>query len=86
MRQAAASALICVGNFSPVPRYKYRIGVPRPGYYREILNTDAAIWGGSNAGNAGGVEAESVPYNGLQYSISITLPPLGVLWFDVPRD
>ena len=78
--------LICVGNFSPVLRRKYRIGVPRPGYYREILNTDAALWGGSNAGNAGGVEAESVPYNGLQYSISITLPPLGVLWFDVPRD
>ncbi len=78
--------LICVGNFSPVPRYKYRIGVPFPGYYREILNTDAAVWGGSNAGNAGGVATEPVPYNGLQYSISITLPPLGVLWFDVPRD
>ncbi|HVA39600.1 MAG TPA: 1,4-alpha-glucan branching enzyme, partial [Candidatus Binataceae bacterium] len=88
MRIAPANGqrLVCVGNFSPVPRQSYRIGVPRPGYYREILNTDAAIWGGSNAGNAGGVTADPVPYNGLPYSISITLPPLGVLWFDVPRD
>ncbi len=78
--------LICVGNFCPVPRYKYRVGVPRPGYYREILNTDAAVWGGSNVGNAGGVMAEAVPYDGLPHSISIALPPLGVLWFDVPRD
>jgi 1,4-alpha-glucan branching enzyme len=78
--------VICVGNFSPVPRYNYRVGVPRPGYYREILNTDAALWGGSNVGNAGGVVAESVLSNGLPYSISIALPPLGVLWFDVPRD
>ena len=78
--------LICVGNFSPVVRREYRIGVPRHGYYREILNTDAEMWGGSNVGNAGGASAEPTPYNGLPYSISITLPPLGVLWFEVPRD
>ena len=64
----------------------YRVGVPRSGYYREILNTDAELWGGSNVGNGGGVSAEPTPYNGLPYSISITLPPLGVLWFEVPRD
>jgi 1,4-alpha-glucan branching enzyme len=88
MRIAPTSGqrLVCVGNFSPVPRHGYRIGVPRPGYYREILNTDGALWGGSNIGNAGGVTVEPVPYHGLPYSISITLPPLGVLWFDVPRD
>ncbi|MGA7762677.1 MAG: 1,4-alpha-glucan branching protein GlgB [Candidatus Binataceae bacterium] len=88
MRIAPTSGqrLICAGNFSPVVRRDYRIGVPRSGYYREILNTDAAIWGGSNVGNAGGVMAEPTPYNGLQYSISITLPPLGVLWFEVPGD
>jgi 1,4-alpha-glucan branching enzyme len=78
--------LICVGNFSPVVRREYRIGVPRHGYYREILNTDAEMWGGSNVGNAGGASAEPTPYNALPYSISITLPPLGVLWFEVPRD
>jgi 1,4-alpha-glucan branching enzyme len=44
------------------------------------------MWGGSNVGNAGGALAEPTPYNGLPYSISITLPPLGVLWFEVPRD
>jgi 1,4-alpha-glucan branching enzyme len=88
MRIAPASGqrLVCVAHFSPVVRREYRIGVPRPGYYREILNTDGAMWGGSNVGNAGGVSAEPTPYNGLPYSISITLPPLGVLWFEVPRD
>jgi 1,4-alpha-glucan branching enzyme len=60
--------------------------VPSPGHYREILNTDAAMWGGSNVGNAGGVTAEAVPYDGLPYSVSITLPPLGVLWFEAPRE
>ena len=88
MRIAPANGqrVICAGNFSPVPRYGYRVGVPRPGHYRELLNTDAERWGGSNVGNGGGVIADQVPYNGLPYSISITLPPLGVLWFEVPRD
>ena len=88
MRIAPANGqrVICACNFSPVPRYGYRVGVPRPGYYRELLNTDAERWGGSNVGNGGGVIADQVPYNGLPYSISITLPPLGVLWFEVPRD
>ncbi|MGB6561457.1 MAG: 1,4-alpha-glucan branching protein GlgB, partial [Candidatus Binataceae bacterium] len=88
MRIAPASGrrLVCVAHFSPVVRREYRIGVPRSGYYREILNTDGAMWGGSNVGNAGGALAEPTPYNGLPYSISITLPPLGVLWFEVPRD
>jgi 1,4-alpha-glucan branching enzyme len=88
MRIAPVSGqrLVCVGNFSPVPRYNYRVGVPSPGHYREILNTDAAMWGGSNVGNAGGVTAEAVPYDGLPHSVSITLPPLGVLWFEAPRE
>ncbi|HLK87589.1 MAG TPA: 1,4-alpha-glucan branching protein GlgB [Candidatus Binataceae bacterium] len=88
MRIAPASGgrVICACNFAPVPREHYRIGAPRPGYYREILNTDAAIWSGGNVGNAGGVNAEPTPYNGMPHSISITLPPLGVLWFEVPRD
>jgi 1,4-alpha-glucan branching enzyme len=88
MRIAPANGqrLLFVGNFSPVVRYNYRVGVPRPGYYREILNSDAEVWGGSNVGNEGGVSAEPVPCNGLPNSIAITLPPLGVLWFEAPRD
>ncbi len=87
MRIAPADGgrLICACNFAPVAREHYRIGAPRPGYYRELLNTDAAVWSGSNVGNAGGVNAEPTPYNGMPHSISITLPPLGVLWFEVPR-
>jgi 1,4-alpha-glucan branching enzyme len=76
--------LVCVCNFSPVVRRGYRVGVPRPGWYREVLNTDSAHWGGSNVGNGGGVTAEASSYDGLPQSISITLPPLGVLWFEVP--
>ena len=63
-------------NFTPVPRTNYRIGVPEPGFYREALNSDAALYGGSNVGNQGGVEAEPVSWMGRSYSIPIALPPL----------
>jgi 1,4-alpha-glucan branching enzyme len=72
-------AAIAVVNFTPVPRENYRIGVPKPGYYREALNSDAAMYGGSNLGNGGGVAAESVPGHGRPYSIALTLPPLAGL-------
>jgi len=86
MRIAPSSGrrLICVGNFSPVVRHGYRFGVPRAGYYREILNTDSAVFAGSNVGNAGGVNADAVPFHGMPYSVALTLPPLGVLWFEAP--
>ena len=71
--------LIFAGNFTPVPRYGYRIGVPFPGFYREILNSDSEIYWGSNMGNSGGVWAEPTPYQGRPYSISLTLPPLSVV-------
>lgn len=76
--------VISVCNFSPTVRYGYRIGAPAPGVYREILNSDSALYGGSNVGNAGEVTAEYRPWHGLPFSIVVTLPPLGVLWFDVP--
>jgi 1,4-alpha-glucan branching enzyme len=66
-----------VANFTPVPREHYRIGVPEDGWYREVLNSDAAIYGGSNMGNSGGVLADPVPMHGFNYSISLTVPPLG---------
>ena len=72
--------IVCVSNFTPVIRQGYRVGVPRPGYYAERLNTDAAIFGGSNVGNAGGVPSEPVPWHGQAQSINLTLPPLASLW------
>ncbi|MCG4274757.1 1,4-alpha-glucan branching protein GlgB [Acetobacter senegalensis] len=76
----AASVLI-VCNMTPVPRYNYRIGVPHSGYWYEILNTDAACFGGSNVGNAGGLEAQDVPAHGMPACVVATLPPLSVLYF-----
>jgi 1,4-alpha-glucan branching enzyme len=75
-----ANVLAVVVNATPVVREAYRIGVPRPGFYGEILNTDAAIYGGSNVGNLGGVPAEPIVHMGRPYSITLTLPPLAVLF------
>jgi 1,4-alpha-glucan branching enzyme len=72
---------VIVCNFTPVPRHDYRIGVPRPGHYRERINTDASIYGGSGVGNAGGIDAEPHPMHGHAYSLQLNLPPLGVLIF-----
>jgi 1,4-alpha-glucan branching enzyme len=68
---------VMVVNFTPVPRAQYRIGVPEPGRYRELLNSDAAIYGGSNVGNAGGVSSEPVPAHGFGQSLAVEVPPLG---------
>jgi len=60
-----------------VPRYGYRIGVPLPGHYREVLNTDAEIYGGSNLGNGSSpLQAEELAWMNRSYSLSLTLPPL----------
>jgi 1,4-alpha-glucan branching enzyme len=79
------SRIICAGNFSPVVREGYRIGVPCAGLYREILNTDSAWFGGSNVGNGGAVMAEQTACHGFDYSLGLRLPPLGVIWLEVPR-
>jgi 1,4-alpha-glucan branching enzyme len=71
--------LAVILNFTPVPRWGYRIGVPSPGYYREILNSDSEHYCGSNLGNSGGVQAEAVPAHGRPWSLSLTLPPLAGL-------
>ncbi len=72
--------LVVVCNFTPVPRYNYRIGVPQPGYYRELLNSDSELYGGSNIGNFGGLYADPIPWHGFPYSLNLTLPPLAVLF------
>ena len=71
-------AVVC--NFTPVPRYNYRVGAPRGGYWRELFNSDASEHGGSGHGNFGGVEASPVPYHGRMHSLTLTLPPLGALF------
>ena len=71
--------VLVVCNFTPVPRHGYRVGVPVGGHYRELLNTDAHFYGGSNVGNAGGVEAQARRWAGQPWSVTLTLPPLGVL-------
>ncbi len=73
--------LVVVCNFTPVPRAGYRIGVPENCFYKELLNSDSQIYWGSNLGNAGGVNADTIPWHGRHYSITITLPPLSVLIF-----
>jgi 1,4-alpha-glucan branching enzyme len=75
-----ADLLAVVVNATPVVREGYRIGVPQAGFYAEILNTDAAPYGGSNVGNLGGVHAEPVPHMGRPFSIPLTLPPLATLF------
>ena len=73
--------MLVVCNFTPVPRDGYRIGVPFDGFWREILNSDAADYGGSGVGNLGGKETEAIPTHGRPYSLSLTLPPLGIEFF-----
>jgi 1,4-alpha-glucan branching enzyme len=75
-------AVVC--NFTPVPRANYRIGVPQPGFWAEVLNTDAPLYGGSGQGNLGGVETVPIPAHGHAQSIVLTLPPLAVLFFRGP--
>ncbi|WP_114394477.1 1,4-alpha-glucan branching protein GlgB [Oleisolibacter albus] len=73
------SVAVAVVNFTPVPRQDYRVGLPEGGFWREALNSDAALYGGSNLGNGGGVTAEAVPWDGQPFSAPLTLPPLAAL-------
>ena len=79
--KSSSTIILVVCNFTPVPRYSYRLGSPRSGSWQEILNSDASEYGGSNMGNLGGVETVPVPLHGRPYSLTITLPPLSVSFF-----
>ncbi|HSB33990.1 MAG TPA: 1,4-alpha-glucan branching protein GlgB [Nitrospirota bacterium] len=83
---ADGDQLLVVLNFTPVPRRNYRVGVPSSGYWRELLNSDARDYGGSGQGNLGGVESSPVPLYGKYHSLSITLPPLGMMVFKRERE
>ncbi|MBP0120744.1 MAG: alpha amylase C-terminal domain-containing protein [Nitrospira sp.] len=72
--------MLCIGNFTPVPRYNYQVGVPTAGSYRALLNSDASAYGGSNLGNRGGLQSSAGPSHDLPHSLTVTLPPLSVLF------
>jgi len=73
--------VVVILNLTPVLRENYRVGLPQGGHWREVLNSDSAIYGGSNQGNAGGVHAVPVPAHGQTHSAEFRLPPLGVTVF-----
>ena len=72
--------LLIVVNSTPVPRPNYRLGVPVPGFWKELLNSDAQVYAGSGLGNAGGVTTSSQGSHGRPYSVSLLLPPLATLF------
>ena len=78
-RAADGTALVCVLNATPCPRENYRLGVPHGGFWREVLNTDSAQFGGANIGNYGGAHATEQPWMSRSHSVVITLPPLAVV-------
>ena len=86
LRKSDDDFIITLLNFTPVPRENYRIGVPEPGCYYEVLNSDSEFYGGSNMGNAEEIWSEATPWMGQEQSISITLPPLGALILRVRRN
>jgi len=85
MRRARdGSSVVVVLNFTPVPRYSYRIGLPSGGLWREIFNSDSAYYSGSNVGNFA-VEADALPWMGFPYSAAVTLPPLAGIILEPAR-
>ena len=80
-RSREGELLIFAVNATPIVRYNYRLGVPNDGFYREIINTDGETYGGSNVGNLGGLQTESVEWQGRTHSIIVNLPPLAVVAF-----
>jgi 1,4-alpha-glucan branching enzyme len=77
--RAHHDSVVSILNFTPVPRTSYRVGVPEAGRWVELVNSDSAMFGGSNVGNSGGVDSEPVPAHGFEHSIAVTLPPLACL-------
>ena len=85
LRRSAEGTVLVVANFTPVPRSFYGIGVPQGGYWRELLNSDAEVYGGSGLGNTGGVWAQDQPEHGRPHRLSLMLPPLGILFLAPDR-
>ena len=83
MRKSKGSGeiVVAVFNFTPVPRHNYRVGVPRPGYWHEIFNSDSQQYGGADFGNLGGMDTQDIAWHGKQYSLNVIVPPLGAVFF-----
>jgi 1,4-alpha-glucan branching enzyme len=85
MGRSGNDMVLVVCNFTPVPRHDYHIGVPVPGTWKEILNSDAHEYGGGGMGNLGGRDSQPIPYHGYENSLSLTLPPLGIITLRRPN-
>jgi 1,4-alpha-glucan branching enzyme len=81
---ATGREIICVCNFSPLVREDHRIGLPRRGPYKQLLNTDHEKYCGGGFGVVKSIGAEKLPWHGLDYSAAITLPPLATMWLEAP--
>jgi 1,4-alpha-glucan branching enzyme len=79
--KSTGDLILVVANFTPVTHANYRVGAPRNGYWQELLNGDAPIYGGSGQGNLGGQETSPIPYHGHPNSLNLTIPPLAVIFF-----
>jgi len=81
LRKDGDDVLLIVCNFTPVPRFDYKVGVPREGFWKEVLNSDAVEYGGSGLGNMGGSSSINAPFHNWPHHLSLTLPPLGTVIF-----
>src|ERR1019366_4167191 len=79
--RAANDVVLVACNFTPVPRFGYQVGVPQGGYWEELVNSDAPLYGGSGQGNLGGAYASPTPWHGRSHQLNVTLPPLGMVVF-----
>jgi 1,4-alpha-glucan branching enzyme len=79
--QSTGDLILVVANFTPVVHPNYRVGAPRGGFWKEILNSDAPLYGGSGQGNFGGLETSPIPFHGRPESLNLNLPPLAVVFF-----
>jgi 1,4-alpha-glucan branching enzyme len=79
--RSADDTLAVICNFTPISRHNYQVGVPQGGFWQEVLNSDAPLYGGSGQGNLGGVDAVPVPCHGRDYMLTVTVPPLGMVAF-----
>ena len=77
----ADNVIVFACNFTPVPQHNHRVGMPCGGDWKELLNSDATLYGGSGQGNIGGASASPVPMHGRPHSLNLTLPPLATLVF-----
>jgi len=78
--RSGKDVIAAIFNFTPVPRYNYRVGVPRGGVWRELLNSDNWEYGGAGHNNQSGVKASPIRWHARNYSLNLTLPPLGMMF------